>query len=113
MLFKNATIYTMEQEPFIGDFKVDKGVFTQIGKELTPDENEEVKDLNGLYVFPGLVETHSHVGMMETAIGFEGMDLNEMTSPITPNIRGIDGCNPQDEMVQKLKTIPCWLDELN
>ena len=100
MLFKNATIYTMEQEPFIGDFKVDKGVFTQIGKDLTPNENEEVKDLTGRSVFPGLVETHSHVGMMETAIGFEGMDLNEMTSPITPNVRGIDGCNPQDEMVQ-------------
>ena len=28
--FKNATIYTMEEEPFIGDFRVDKGVFTEI-----------------------------------------------------------------------------------
>ena len=26
MLFKNATIYTMEQDPFVGDFKIDKGV---------------------------------------------------------------------------------------
>lgn len=34
MLFKNATIYTMEQDPFVGDFKIDKGVFTQIGKDL-------------------------------------------------------------------------------
>lgn len=36
MLFKNATIYTMEEEPFIGDFRVDKGVFTEIGKNLEP-----------------------------------------------------------------------------
>ncbi len=36
MLFKNATIYTMEEEPFIGDFRVDKGVFTEIGKNLDP-----------------------------------------------------------------------------
>ena len=37
MLFRNATIYTMEQDPFVGDFKIDKGVFTQIGKDLTAD----------------------------------------------------------------------------
>ena len=62
MLFKNATIYTMEEEPFIGDFRIDKGVFTEIGKDLNP-KDEEVQDLNGLYVFPGLVDAHSHLGM--------------------------------------------------
>ena len=100
MLFKNATIYTMEQDPFVGDFKIDKGVFTQIGKDLTTDEGEDVQDLNGLYVFPGLVESHCHLGMEETAIRFEGNDVNEITDPITPNMRGIDGCNPMDETVE-------------
>ncbi|WP_443668914.1 amidohydrolase [Holdemanella porci] len=100
MLFKNATIYTMEQDPFVGDFKIDKGVFTQIGKDLTADVGEDVQDLSGLYVFPGLVESHCHLGMEETAIRFEGNDVNEITDPITPNMRGIDGCNPMDETVE-------------
>ncbi len=100
MLFKNATIYTMEQEPFVGDFKIDKGVFTEVGKNLTANEGEDVQDLNGLYVFPGLVESHCHLGMEETAIRFEGDDVNEITDPITPNMRGIDGCNPQDETIE-------------
>ena len=100
MLFKNATIYTMEQEPFVGDFKIDKGVFTEVGKDLTPDEGEDIQDLNSLYVFPGLVESHCHLGMEETAIRFEGDDVNEITDPITPNMRGIDGCNPMDETVE-------------
>ena len=100
MLFKNATIYTMEQDPFVGDFKIDKGVFTEIGKDLTANEGEDVQDLNGLYVFPGLVESHCHLGMEETAIRFEGNDVNEITDPITPNMRGIDGCNPMDETVE-------------
>ena len=100
MLFKNATIYTMEQDPFVGDFKIDKGVFTQVGKDLTPDVGEDVQDLNGLYVFPGLVESHCHLGMEETAIRFEGDDVNEITDPITPNMRGIDGCNPMDETIE-------------
>ena len=100
MLFKNATIYTMEQDTFVGDFKIDKGVFTQIGTNLTANEGEDVQDLNGLYVFPGLVESHCHLGMEETAIRFEGDDVNEITDPITPNMRGIDGCNPMDETVE-------------
>ena len=100
MLFKNPTIYTMEQEPFVGDFKIDKGVFTEVGKNLTASEGEVVQDLNGLYVFPGLVESHCHLGMEETAIRFEGDDVNEITDPITPNMRGIDGCNPQDETIE-------------
>ena len=100
MLFKNATIYTMEQDPFVGDFKIDKGVFTQIGTNLTANEGEDVQDLNGLYVFPGLVESHCHLGMEETAIRFEGNDVNEITDPITPNMRGIDGCNPMDETIE-------------
>ena len=68
MLFKNATIYTMEQDPFVGDFKIDKGVFTEVGTNLSASEGEDVQDLNGLYVFPGLVESHCHLGMEETAI---------------------------------------------
>ena len=100
MLFKNATIYTMEQEPFVGDFRVDKGVFTEIGKNLEPQNNEDTQDLTGFNVYPGMVEAHCHLGMEETAIGFEGNDLNEITNPITPNMRGIDGCNPMDETVQ-------------
>ena len=100
MLFKNATIYTMEQDPFVGDFKIDKGVFTEVGTNLTANEGEDVQDLNGLFVFPGLVESHCHLGMEETAIRFEGDDVNEITDPITPNMRGIDGCNPMDETIE-------------
>ena len=101
MLFKNATIYTMEEDPFIGDFRVDKGVFTEVGKDLQSNEDDFVQDLSGLYVFPGLIDAHSHLGMVCSSIGFEGEDGNEVTDPITPNIRGIDGCNPMDETIKE------------
>ena len=101
MLFKNATIYTMEEDPFIGDFRVDKGVFTEVGKDLQSNEDDFVQDLSGLYVFPGLIDAHSHLGMVCSSIGFEGEDGNEVTDPVTPNIRGIDGCNPMDETIKE------------
>ena len=34
--------------------------------------------------------------MWEDAIGFEGSDGNEMTSPCTPYLRAIDAINPMD-----------------
>ena len=98
MLFKNATIYTMEQDPFVGDFKIDKGVFTQIGRNLTASEGEDVQDLNGLYVFPGLVESHCHLGMEETAIRFEGDDVNEY-----PQIQSHRICVELMDVIQWMK----------
>lgn len=100
MLFKNAMVYTMDKEPQILDFRVDKGVFTEIGQNLQAYA-EDVIDLKGFNVFPGLIESHCHLGMEETAIRQEGNDVNEITDPITPNMRGIDGCYPMDETVQK------------
>ena len=38
MLFKNATIYTMEQEPFVGDFRVDMCIHRDWKKFRTPKQ---------------------------------------------------------------------------
>lgn len=47
-----------------------------------------------------MIEAHCHLGMEDSAIGFEGDDVNEITNdPITPNMQGIDGINPLDESV--------------
>lgn len=72
MLFKNATIYTMEEDPFIGDFRVNKGVFTEIGKNLEP-KDEDVQDLTGFNVYPGMVEAHCHLGRKKQLLALKAM----------------------------------------
>jgi imidazolonepropionase-like amidohydrolase len=47
-------------------------------------------DANKGYVLPGLIDAHSHIGMWEDAVGFEGDDGNESTDPVTPHLRAID-----------------------
>ncbi|MEE3425847.1 MAG: cytosine deaminase [Erysipelotrichaceae bacterium] len=63
MLVKNAYI---ENDSELKDIRIKDGVFQQIGK-LTPEENEEVIDLDGKLVLPPFVESHVHLDTCLTA----------------------------------------------
>ncbi len=94
-LFKNGLVYTVvKDEPEILDILVNEGKIIKV--EANIQEDCEVIDCTGLKIYPGFIDAHCHLGMWETAIGFEGQDTNEITDPITPHLRGIDGINPQD-----------------
>lgn len=100
MLFRNGMVYTMEFPGDLLDFRVKDGKFAQIGKNLKPEENEEIIDIKGMNVYPGMVESHCHLGLHNSSIGYEGWDYNEKgTDPVTPQMRGIDGINVLDETV--------------
>ncbi len=80
-----------------GRVLIDGGKIVAIGKEVQAPEDARIIDAAGCLVAPGFVEGHCHIGLDEEAIGFEGNDYNEMTDPVTPQMRGIDGLNPMDE----------------
>ncbi len=97
-LIKNATIFTgtgekITEGAILFDEKIQKvGSYDQL-KNLSYDE--EI-DLEGKFLYPGLVDAHCHLGMFEDSLGFEGDDGNEDSEPITPQLRAIDGINPND-----------------
>lgn len=98
MLFIHANIHTMEAEPILdGYFKVENGIFSEIGNMSDLKSlNGELLDLQGLRVYPGFVDAHTHLGMFEDGLTFEGDDGNEESDPITPQLRAIDAINPLD-----------------
>ncbi len=53
-------------------------------------------DLTGKYVLPGLIDAHTHLGIIEEATGQIGVDNNENSQPVTPHLRAIDAVNPND-----------------
>lgn len=57
---------------------------------------DEIIDAKNAVVTPGLIDAHCHVGLFGDSVGFEGADANEDSDPITPQLRAIDGINPQD-----------------
>lgn len=98
ILIKNGRIKTMAGPDIDnGQVLIDGGKIVAVGREVKAPANAQVIDAMGCLVTPGFVEGHCHIGLDEEAIGFEGDDYNEMTDPVTPHMRGIDGLNPMDE----------------
>ncbi|MEN3043123.1 MAG: amidohydrolase [Fervidobacterium sp.] len=98
ILIKGGTIVSVTQESFVGDILIENGKITRIGKELEIDAGDVV-DASGKYVLPGFIDAHSHIGLYEEGIGF-AQDGNEMTDPITPDVRAIDAFNPYDVAIK-------------
>ena len=98
MIFiKNGKIFTMTGEVIEnGCILIKDGKIFEVGKDFVAPLDAEVIDAEGRMVLPGFVDAHSHLGMWEEGIGFEGSDGNEMVDPVTPHLRAIDGINPMD-----------------
>jgi len=99
MTFINAKIYTMNKNSEIiesGYFEILGGKIKKIGK-MSDFKGGNVIDLNGQLVFPGFIDGHTHLGMWEDSLGFEGSDGNEDTDPATPHLRAIDAININDK----------------
>lgn len=55
-----------------------------------------ILDATNRWVLPGFIDAHCHVGIGEEIYQGEGDDVNEMTDPLTPQLRVLDGVNPED-----------------
>lgn len=98
MLLYNGTIYTMTGAPIpTGYVRISGTTITAVGAgAVQPEPGEETINLNGAAVYPGFIDSHTHLGMWEDGLAFEGDDGNEETDPVTPQLRAIDAINPLD-----------------
>ena len=96
IVIKNGTINTITNGIIIGDVLIEGGKIKEIGKDLVVPLDAKVIDAQGKQVFPGFIDAHTHLGLWEDGMGYEGADGNEETDPITPQLNPIDGINPMD-----------------
>lgn len=80
-----------------GEMLIDGSKIVAIGVSVNAPQGCEVFDAQGMLVCPGFIDAHTHIGLHEEAVRWEGADYNEVSAPITPEMRAIDAINPRDE----------------
>ncbi|MFW5789919.1 MAG: amidohydrolase [Halanaerobiaceae bacterium] len=98
LAIKAGKIETMTEAGTLKDgiILIEDGKIKRIGEDIEIPEEAEVYDFGEKTILPGLIDAHTHLGIGEEGIGWEGKDYNEMTSPVTPELRAIDAINPAD-----------------
>ena len=72
------------------------GLVVEVGSHVTIPDNATIVDARGRTITPGFIDAHTHLGIHEEAVGREGDDTNDMTDPLTPHLRALDGINPEE-----------------
>ncbi|KAF7720797.1 hypothetical protein EC973_006073 [Apophysomyces ossiformis] len=101
VLLKNAVVWDGQGEVFKDvDVLLEDGVVKDIRHQIQVAQNVKVIDVKGHVVSPGLVDMHSHLGVDSWPELAGTDDTNEMTTPLTPFVRSLDGFNPSDNAIR-------------
>ena len=106
MLIYNAEIHTMDSHGIIpyGWIEIENGKIKNINAGSPNLIPEDSINAEGGMLLPGFIDAHTHLGIIEDSLDFEGDDCNESTDPFTPQMRAIDGINPFDRCFEEARS---------
>jgi len=98
VLIRGATVMTATGAVWkSGHVLLSGGKIAAVGEgEGQLPEGVEVVDGKGLFVTPGVIDAHSHMGVYAYPAAVAHQDGNEMTGPATPHVWAEHGFWPQD-----------------
>src|SRR5215467_962392 len=76
-----------------GSIYIKDGKIAAVGENVKAPASATVIDAGGKYVTPGIVDSHSHIALDD--------DVNEATSPITPQMMMKDAFDYQDKAIYR------------
>lgn len=100
VLIRNATIMTATgAEIANGSILFRDGRIVALGPEVAAPADAVVVDGTAKYVTPGLIDTHSHLGVYAAPGTFAESDGNEATNPVTAEVWAEHSFWPQDPQI--------------
>jgi imidazolonepropionase-like amidohydrolase len=103
VVIENATIMTATGDVIEGgSILLEDGEIAEISSgDIEAPDGALTVDGTDKFVTPGLIDTHSHLGVYPTPHVAAHMDGNEATAPTTPSVSAAHGVWPQDPGFQK------------
>jgi imidazolonepropionase-like amidohydrolase len=78
-LIKNATIYPVEGMPLENaDLLIQGGKIAAMGAEVPVPDGSKIIDAAGMFVYPGFIDGHTHLGLSEIPAIASTVDIREM-----------------------------------
>lgn len=105
MLIYNAELHPVDA-PVLrrGYVEVRDGILAALGPmEACPQVREGDFDAQGQRLYPGWVDAHCHLGLLADGLPYDQDDCNEITDPVTPQLRAIDAIYPLDRCFQEAR----------
>ena len=84
---------------------VENGKIVAVDPDLSVPQDAQIIDASGCWVTPGLIDCHTHISNFNEPHTNPGpnLDGNEITDPVTPQVRAIDAINPHDYAIDKVR----------
>ncbi|MGN1106708.1 MAG: amidohydrolase, partial [Huintestinicola sp.] len=76
--------------------RVEKGKIAEISCGSPDKISRGDIDAKGSILMPGFIDIHTHMGFIGDGAGDEGIDVNEGSDPVMPQLRSVDGINFRD-----------------
>ena len=100
VLIRNATIMTATgQELQNSAILLRDGRIVSVGAEVTPPADAIIVDGSGKFVTPGIIDSHSHIGVYAAPGTSAESDGNEATNPVTAEVWAEHSIWPQDPQI--------------
>jgi len=99
LVLRGARVYPISSPPLDhGVVVVEGGKIKAVGAEgkVAIPEDATVVDVSGKVIIPGIVDSHSHIGIYARPSVRANADGNEMTGPLEPALRALDAIWPAD-----------------
>ena len=94
VVIKNAVVMTVTHGNIKnGSVYIKDGKIAAVGENVNAPASVPVIDAQGKYLTPGIVDSHSHIALDD--------DVNEATSPVTPQMMMKDAFDYQDKAIYR------------
>jgi imidazolonepropionase-like amidohydrolase len=103
LAIRGAKVYPISGPPIEhGVLLVANGKIVAVGEEgkIKIPRGATVEDAAGKVVMPGIVDSHSHIGIIANPMAEDSGDANESSGPIQPGLRALDAIDPADPNIR-------------